>query len=130
MRAVHTVRLHEPVKAVLVVLSVWVGDGPVLRFVQVNRGVREVRKTPGVVPMQVSQHDVSYARGRESKPCHLPYGGLLGIQYRFGECQEVISEGIVRTLDVGQPEPGVDEDEAVRVGLDQQAVTDSPFGRR
>ena len=83
---------HESFKAVLMVFGLRVGDGLVLRLVQVNRGMGEVRKFFGVISVQVREHDVADVGWCVSEPHHLPYRGLVWIQNWFGEGQEDISE--------------------------------------
>jgi len=83
---------HESFEAVLMVFGLRVGDGPVLGLVQVNRGMWEVRKSPGVISVQVREHDVTDVGWCVSEPYHLLYRGLVWVQNGFGEGQEEISE--------------------------------------
>jgi hypothetical protein len=68
-----------------------------------------------VLAVQMGEHDVPHVLGREPEPGHLPYGGLLGVEQGFGEGQEVAAGRLARVLAVAQPEPGLDENEPVRV---------------
>ena len=81
---------------------------------------REVGQAPGVVEVQVGRHDVADVVDAEAEVGDLPQGCLRDFEPRPRQCGEQGAEplGIGHVLD---PEPGVDEDEAV-LALDQQAM--------
>lgn len=97
--------------------------GPiVLGAVQVNGRIGKVGESAGVVQVQVSHHDVAHVRRGQAETLDLANGGLLGIEHGAGEGAEGPGKSH-RAAYLAQPKPGVDEDQAVALGLEQQAVT-------
>lgn len=105
-----------------------VGDGPVLVGVDMHLCVREVRQSSCVVAMQVGEHDVPHVLGRVPEADDLAQRALLGVQRGPGVGDPVRTQRPVGVLQVGGAEAGVDQDQAVRVRLDEQAMAgNGPF---
>lgn len=89
----------------------------------------EVRDPPDVVGIEVGEHDVAHVLAPETEALDLAGGGLLGVEERpHGQ-----TEGAhpARGLgDVPQAVPGVDEDQAPPVRLDQQHMAHEGGARR
>jgi hypothetical protein len=85
----------------------------------------KVRQPPGVIDVQMRQHDVSDIRRIVPQSDHLSDRGLSRIEHRRGTSDE---HRIERFPNVHRPESGLDEHQTV-IRLDEQAVTDGASGR-
>ncbi len=101
-----------------------VGDGPVLLGVHVDPRVREVRQSSRVVPVQVGEDDVPHVLWRVPEADDLAQRALRRVQRGLGVGDPVRAQRPVGLSQVGGAEAGVDQDRAVRVRLDEQAVAD------
>src|SRR5690606_30574824 len=88
---------------------------------QVHACVGEVVQASRVVEVEMGQQDVAYVARVEAETLDLADGGHLLAEGRIHQEEEVRAEPVAGGCDIAQPEPGVDQYQAVG-GLDQQAV--------
>lgn len=93
-----------------------------------HRRAREIADPSGMVEIEMSGHDVANVARTEAEVRHLPQRRLGDLEPRphDGVEQETEPPGF---LDVLNPEPGVDQEEAV-FALDQEAVSAHRRGRQ
>ena len=94
----------------------------------VDRSVGEIADPSRVVEIEMSRHDVANIAWAEAQIRDLPERRLGDVEPWPHRCVEQKSEP-ARLVDIVDPEPGVDQDQAV-IALDQQAVTAHGRGRQ
>ena len=99
--------------------------GRILRRAQLggehmNGRRREIREAPGVVEVEMGRHDMAHVGDAEAEGGDLSHRRLGDLKPGPRDGSEKPSEP-ARVGDVLDPEPAVDEDQAV-LALDQQAV--------
>jgi hypothetical protein len=118
------VELHGPVATPADEAAPLVLGGVLLRLHHVHPGLGEVLQSAGVVEVEVGQDDVAHVLGIEPQPLHLADRGLFLAKAYVEQGMKGAAEARVRLAHILQAVAGVDQHQAVAIGLDQQALAD------
>ena len=75
-------------------------------------GLGKVVQSPGMVEIEMREHDVAHVLGIEAEPLDLADGGHLLAELRTHQCQEERTQAPPRIGHVAQAEPGVHQHQA------------------
>jgi hypothetical protein len=88
----------------------------------VHASLGEVVEPTRMIEVQVGEQDVSHVLGAEAESLDLTDGGLSLLERRTVQPSKEWTESPLGLTCVARAEAGIDEHEAVLVGLDEQAV--------